>query len=1194
MLASTTVTLLQRCLPLLALAAVPVSAQTARGTITGTVTDTTGSIIPGVQVIITHTGTMIDSTTETTTSGQYTMPALSFGTYDITFSSEGFKTLVQRGVAVSATEVRRVDAQLEIGAITESIDVTAEIARLATDQPEVATTLESRNMLEMPFAIAGGGRTAENLVYKIVPGVSGSSWRNFIVGSTAFSKETLLDGASASMNRAGHFGEMSLSMEAIGEFKIQTSGVSAEYGRSQGAVFNYIMKSGTNDIHGSLYGMLRNEAFNANTFANNARGVPRATDRRHVYAFSFGGPIVLPKIYNGTNKTFFYSAYERYHESNLALGAPSRNAPIPDFLDGDFSRLLQGRIVGEDALARPVEAGAIYDPNSFAQMPDGRWIGDAFPGNRIPQSRFSRVARNVTDLLRRHYTPTVRDASGLIPLENNMAFPAQGIPIRDQWQVSYKVDHHISGAQKLSTSLSYNLRPRLTANPGGQRSLWDPNAEDGVGGPLSRARSQRLRTWYVRASWDWTASPTVLNHFQVFYNRFRNDNSNSHRTENGADVYGLEGIDSNGYPDIDLQAGPFINMGALGSAQEGDSKDNVWGALNTVSVTRGNHFVKFGFDWKHNLAVLPQFPYPRMWFHPRATAIPQERFSGTQTGFTFASFLLGIVDRAALNDPVGLGYETDYIGLFVQDDWKVTPKLTLNLGVRWDTYSPLREKHDRMSSWSLDVIDPISRLPGAMAFAGDCAECTGKRYFGSYDLNNFAPRIGLAYRPKSGMTVRAAYGVYFEAQADNRNKIGKSGFSAWGGTYNLQADPIDPWKGIFNIDDGFPTSSVYEPGGEFDLSWGNRNSPGMWDPQNGTMPYIQKWNLNIQTELATDLILDVGYLGTKGTGLRAGDIAALNQIDRTALDQFGRDLTRPVRSAEDAARYGVPYPYDGFRGTVASALRPYPQVRANSLVNIRGTPIGFSNTHQLQAVLDKRFSRGLTTYINYVWTKSLSNVYSSIEGEDGNKPLDYYNLALEKSVMQSDTPHMFKAYLAYDLPFGRSKRWGSSWHPVVDGFLGGWSISVIANYFSGQPLRFIGSRTGINWNGRGRRVHIGSGPIVNGSFDRRNFDFFDTQGESNRYLNKDLFSDIEPGTLGTSAFAYTQARGLGVINEDFGLQKNLMIGERMRFQLRAELLNTFNRHQVGGINTNVTSGRFGQVTSVTGNRTIQLGLRLDF
>ncbi len=286
----------------------------------------------------------------------------------------------------------RVDLSLEVGSVAETVTVSAEVSRVQTDSPEVGTSLNNDQMKDLPLSIAGA-RLVENFAYAVTPGVSGNSWTSNINGSTSFSKETLLDGATVTTYLAGHFGESSVSMESLQEFRIQTSGMSAEYGRAQAGVFNYVMKSGTNEIHGSAYGMLRNEALNANTFANNARGVPRARDRHHNYAFSFGAPIMIPKIYNGRDKTFFYTSYEKYQQRIGGFGAPNITHPLPEFLDGDFSRFSGPRLPQTDALGRPVLRGAIYDPATFRQL--ARWTlgrrhvpGQSDPGIAI-QPRFS-------------------------------------------------------------------------------------------------------------------------------------------------------------------------------------------------------------------------------------------------------------------------------------------------------------------------------------------------------------------------------------------------------------------------------------------------------------------------------------------------------------------------------------------------------------------------------------------------------------------------------------------------------------------------------------------------------------------------------------------------------------------------------------------------------------------------------------
>src|SRR4051794_2077885 len=311
----------------------------------------------------------LNMTRSLTKAGKYIAPNLPTGTYNVTFQHASFKKAERRDLDLGVTQVLRLDVTLEVGSVAESVLVTAEVPRLQTDTPEVGTSLSNKQLLDLPLTFAGA-RLAENFAYLVTPGVSGNSWTSNINGSTNFSKESLLDGATVTTYLSGHFGESSVSVEALQEFKIQTSGMSAEFGRAQGGVFNYVMKSGSNQIHGSAYGALRNEAFDANTAVNKFNNRPRGLDRRQNYAFSGGAPVYIPKIYNGKNKTFFYTTFEGYRERLGGFGAPNVTAPLPDFLDGDFSRLL-GPSVGTDALGRQVPRGAIYDPATFTQLPDG-------------------------------------------------------------------------------------------------------------------------------------------------------------------------------------------------------------------------------------------------------------------------------------------------------------------------------------------------------------------------------------------------------------------------------------------------------------------------------------------------------------------------------------------------------------------------------------------------------------------------------------------------------------------------------------------------------------------------------------------------------------------------------------------------------------------------------------------------------
>ncbi|MBC7926325.1 MAG: TonB-dependent receptor [Bryobacteraceae bacterium] len=1160
-----------------------VYAQLDRGTLTGTVTDPAGAVVPGAKITLTHLGTQAASTAVASEEGLYSRPNLPIGDYELTVEAPGFKRSVRMGINLGVAEVLRVDVQLEIGSTGESVQVTAELPRLQTDTPQIGTSLASKSLTTLPLSFSGG-RTAESFAYLITPGVSGSTFESHINGSTSFAKETLVDGASVTVNQGGDFSPMSVSVEALQEVRFQTGGMSAEYGRTQAGVFNYVLKSGTNQVHGSAYFGLRNEALNANSFANNARGVARQPDRKHNGAFSGGGPVYIPKIYDGRNRTFFYGSYERYKERNYGFSAPNRTAPIPEFYEGDFSRLLGGVLPQTDALGRQVQRGAIYDPSTFRQV-GGRWVGEVFPGNIIPRSRFSTVSNRLNAIATQQYLPTIRDASGQIPLQNNMVFPSSGNPELDHFQRSIKVDHILNDRHRIAGSYNYKYAPRLILDAGG---LWNTN--ELYGGPLAKARRRPDFGWFSRISHDWTATPGVLNNLILSYNRRGNPEKVLEAETNGAALLGINSLTSFGYPAVNWGGGPIVALEQPGFMNYSFRADNGWGVLNTVSMSRARHLFKMGVDIRRNQQNRSQEPSGGFTFNARGTAIPNESFSGTQTGYAFASYLLGIVDSANWSDPVGLGGRRDYVALFFQDDFKVSGRLTLNLGLRWEYQPPVYEVADRLSSWNPQKTDPISGLPGAYDFAGDCNVCTGRRYFGKKSWKDLGPRVGFAWRVRDRWTVRGAYGIMYEGDSPNGYNavpLGKPSSVAWGGTYPLASDAVTPWTGIFNWDNGFPANRFVPA--NYDLSWGNLQRPGTIDPMYGQTPYIQNWNLNIQRELPGRFVMDLGYVANKGTRLRNGDLSRQNQLPASVLQQYGTRLNNQIRNAQDAAANGIAYPYAGFQGTVGSALRPFPQVQGNQTVQNYGAPLGFSTYHSLQITLNRELANGLTLYSNYVFSKSLSNIDSSLIG-DNDGPLDYYNLGLEKTVTEYDMPHMFKAYVSYNLPFGRGTG-------LVSKLLGGWSAAGIMNYSSGVPIQFS-APTALSggWNGAANRPNVAAGELVRKDFDNSKFELSTSRSPSNLYLNREMFTVPGALQLGTGAKRYGNVRGLPTLTENLTLTKAFRVREGMAFQLRGELLNLFNRHRIEGISGDVNSPNFGYATSLTNNvyRQIQLSGRFDF
>ena len=1090
----------------------------------------------------------------------------------------------------------RVDVTMEVGAVTESIRITAELPLVETDSPRVASTMSHAQVRNQPHTFTDNdrARTVEGWIYSVLPGVAGTPQTSYINGMNSSStKATLFDGSPGGAQAGGIITESSPSLEAVGEFQVLTAGYTAEYGRIAQGVLSYAMKSGSNQIHGSAYGAFKNAAMDANTFTNKFFGRPRDPDDKYNYAFSFGGPVYIPKVYNGKNKTFFYATYERYNQHLFSQGSPNAAYPLEDFWKGDFSRLMSDpgfKKVGTDATGRDIIQGTIYDPNTIRLLPDGsgRYIADPFPGNRIPANRFSTVSQNVAKLSAR-YPPTYKDPNtGLYPLQQNANWPAliaSGIAqISDfnQYQFDLKIDQNISDKHKFSFGFDENRRPVREPRSGG---LWDYSDPSGTGGPWAQDFYQDMHTFRWRMSEDWVVSPRVFNHFGFFYNKNVNPPGDTNTGINGAAEYGIKGVTLNDYPNLNWGGGPIYGLSFPQPFFAYKATGYIWGYSDTLSFSKGRHFFKAGYENQNYFATGPIYAAGNsglaLTFGSAATNIPNVAVNSTYTGYSFASFLLGIVNNGSLGVPAPRTPHYVYHALFFQDDFKVRPNLTLNLGLRWDYDPPSFESHDRQTSWDPNAIDPLYNLKGAYTFAGNCDICTKKRTFGKRDWNNFGPRVGFAWQPFKNFAVRGAYTITYVGDDGN---LGPDIVGA--GSFNLSADPNHPWTGIFNWDNGIP-QNLYVPPSR-DRSYADTTGAAtMVDPRYGTAPYVQQWNLNIQKQLPGNVLLDVGYIGNKGTKLRGG-LERPNQTPVSVISQYGTTLPNAINNAADAARYGVPYPYPGFVGTVNSALRQYPQLRGNNTVGVNAAPDGMSNYNSLNVIISRRFYQGLSIYSDWVWSKAMNNT------EGGS--LDYYNRSLEKALASFDVPHRVKIFVQYELPLGRGRAFGSAMPRVLDWVVGGWELSGIANYSSGTPLGFSGAAAITGWNGGTPRMNVASGQIQL-TPDKGSFDYANRLANpaSNKYFDTSLVSLPAPLTLGTASVRFAQFRSWGVRSEDLGLRKIVRLKEKYVTTIRADFLNALNRQTFANPVTNFTSPNFGYITgSPTGNRTIQLGARLDF
>lgn len=497
-------------------------AQSDRGTISGLVLDASGAVIVNAEVVLTNIETRVVTRTASNEAGLYTLANVPTGRMHFKISAPGFKSYTRPALTLAVAQALRLDVTLEPGEVRETITVTSEASLLKVDTAQISTTIQDNAIKDLPLSF-DGGRAMENFAYALTPAVEGNNWTSYIAGGAAFSKEVLIDGISATAQIQGHVGETSPPMEAVQEFSVQTSGMSAEYGHTSGGVFNFALKSGANETHGSAFYYLRNEALEANSWMNNWRlsqspGDPRyirPRDRHFLGGVSAGAPVIIPKIYNGRNRTFVYGTFEKYVKSNYTLNQSyPGTVPLPEFLDGNFSRLLSpGTILGQDALGRNVAQGQIFDPLTLKQV-SGKWVSEPFAGNIINPTRFSNVSKKVTDIFRKNYQPMIADR-----LTNNSTITAQNNPWFHQTQFTGKGDHAFSERNKLSGSFTWSQRPRILADQGG---VWDPMDPDGAGGPLAKARFQKVTGRQLRVSDNWTISPNKVNTLSLAFNRYRN------------------------------------------------------------------------------------------------------------------------------------------------------------------------------------------------------------------------------------------------------------------------------------------------------------------------------------------------------------------------------------------------------------------------------------------------------------------------------------------------------------------------------------------------------------------------------------------------------------------------------------------------------------------------------------------------
>lgn len=1129
-------------------------AQSDRGSITGTVLDPSGAAIPGATVRATQTETNFSRQVTSTETGKYVIPELPVGVYTLTVSNPGFKTYTQTGITVAISQVASIDVTLQVGVVTETVEVRADATLLNVENAELSTAITHEQLSDLPLNFSNAIRNPMAFI-KLVPGSDvslDSSWpvtsQN---GLQSFTEEIRVDGAPSTNPTPGVFNEAQMSVDALQEYNVQTSTFNAEYGQAGGAIFNYTLKSGTNKLHGSAYENLRNEVFNAcshdldcHTDPNTGEPTPDrhpTRQRRHDFGVTAGGPFVIPKLYNGRDKTFWFAAYEEFYSRDPREGFWS--VPRDEWRTGDLSSLLLPNILGTDALGRDIQQGQIYDPATTRQVYAGQvdpvtgllasrdaTIRDPFLNNQIPLR--SSVAQKVLGFIPRASYPG---------LDTNNLLGLTGTPQRDHLIWSLKVDHHFSQRSHLSTSFNYMWTHKInSADPFGM---------------ASGARDQTITSKVFRVNHDYTISPTMMNHFTFGLLRYQNPDGVPDRGFDPEKELGLKGTLIKGwFPDFSF------GLSNIGTNQLKHLYHTVPTFTDSLSKIIGSHTLKFGAEYRKSMANFfgGNGAYGYLNFGTQQTALPEVATQSdiySKIGSQFASFLLGEVSSAgtSLNSPVHMSYRYSDYSFYAQDDFRITPKLTVNYGVRYDVHRPLTEKYGRISSFVADLPNPgAGDRPGALGFLGTGAGRVGRNSWLDTDWKDFGPRVGAAYKMTNKIVLRGGFGiVYGRLEVNTFDPIQSVG----SGSVTTSYPYINPvTQSLFSLDDGFPPVNAVPP--VLDPTLLNNQGIQAFTPESGQLPRIYNWNFAVQYEVTSNLMVEAAYVGNRGTRLISGFSKQLNQNDLSVLSR-GDTLLEQINNEADATRLGVPYPYAGFTGTVAQALRPYPQY--GDIVDPQAT-VGESNYNALQMKVRQRVSHGLDFLVAYTLSKNITTVDDAFGwgGFGLMGSVDAKNLSLERGLAvdttftnsRGDRTHNLVLAYSYELPFGKSVQ-NRALRKLADG----WRVSGIFQYASGAALPLSpywpNNLRNATFNTEGRYDRVAGVPI------RSNVS--DPWPGASFMFNPGAFQDPAAYALGNAARTYGELRGFPYFNEDLSLAKVVMIGETKRVEFRMDAFNLLNR-----------------------------------
>jgi hypothetical protein len=1151
------------------LAPLVVLAQSDRGTITGTISDPAGAVVANAPIQAKNMATGVVYDAASTTTGNYTLPQLPAGTYELSISVPGFKRYVRQGLEIQVAQTVRIDIVLEVGAASESVTVTEAAPLLNTESGELSHNVASQTLNELPVLGVGAnfagtqGVRNPNAVLVMIPGtywVPNSGVR--VNGAPTNTQAFRVEGQDATDGGTpGVPAQLQPGVDAIQEITVQTSNYAAEYGQVGGGVFNVTMRSGTNQFHGSVYEYLVNEAFNSGVpFLNPPAGTgnPRPRQRRYDYGGTFGGPVWIPKVYNGRDKTFFFFNIERFQE-HQQVNNLLETVPTAAYRAGNFaSAITTGRALTTDPLGRPVMEGEIFDPATTRALATGQVVRDPFPGNIINAARFDPVAVKVQSHMPQ---PIGANAAGVV---NNYIPTFTGMTTTQI--TSFKIDQVTGPKGKLAFYFSRNalFQPISTAFGGGA---------DGLPDPITTAVGSIVPTFVTRLNYDYSLSPTMLLHFGAGFQyvdfgirSVTADGSGFTNYDSGKEL-GLPGTVNQFFPSFSgLMTAIPSNGGMKNMGSSSDSHAYTEKPTYNASFTwvKSNHTYKFGAEFRTEgyPAVGTGSVNGSYVFSTATTSEPYLQTTivgGGVPGFGYASFLLGLVNNGNIAYPVQLKHGKNQLGIYAQDSWKITRKLTLDYGLRYDYSTYLSEQYGRASVFSPTVPNPVAgNIPGAVMFEGDGAGHCNCRFAHNYPWA-FGPRLGLAYQINPKTVLRGGFAIVYAGTADNNNSAGGFGLSNPFATPSFGSPVMQLSTGIPPQYAPRPFPSIYAGLYPFNNSIPTSNPPGGVDPNAGRPPRQYQWSVGFQREIRRNLAVDVSYVGNRGIWWLAPGLINVNAISYGRLQALGINIDNPADQAlmlqpigsTAAIQRGLGLPYAGYPATltVAQAIRPFPQF---GTINYYWSPLGDTWYDSFQAKVTQRLWHGLTFLSTFTWAKNLANGSETVPnpGTTGGASInDVFNRGNNKYLSQYDTPFAWNASLSYITPKMNINK-------VLSWIARDWTYGLFLQYKSGLPLQVPTANN-----------NLGS-YLFQTTFANRvpgqplfltdlNCHCFDPQ--TTIALNANAWVDPPIGQFGTTAAYYGDYRKQRHPIENMNLGRTWRIKERSTINIRIEFTNVFNR-----------------------------------